>query len=61
MTKLAIVVDGDYAYPIYRDNGKYRIDFGGAQGISDELEFESDVKAISWLRKKVETCGIWEM
>lgn len=58
MTKIAIVLDGDYVYPIYRKNGRYHIDFGGAHGLSDALTFENDVKAICWLRKRVES-GIW--
>ena len=59
MTKIAIIIDGEYEYPIFRDKGLYHIDFGGAVGMSDPLEFENDVKAISWLRKHVEAGG-WE-
>lgn len=60
MTKIAIVLDGDYEYPIYRKNGLYHIDFGGSHGMSDALAFNSDVQAIKWLREKVEN-GIREM
>ena len=60
MVKIAIIVDGEWAYPIYRDNGKYRVDFGGMTGLSDLLEFTSDTKAISYLRKAVAS-GLWEV
>lgn len=59
MTKIAIAVDGEWAYPIYRHNGKYHIDFGGAVGLSDPLTFDSDVKAIRYLQKHVASSG-WE-
>ena len=60
MVKIAIVVDGDYSLPIYKDNGLYYIDFGGAMGMSDPLEFESDVKAISHLQNAYYN-DPWEM
>jgi len=53
MTKIAIVLDGDYIYPIFRDKGMYHIDLGGAVGLSDPLPFKSDTEAINWLRKAV--------
>ena len=59
MTKIAIAVDGDFAFPIYRKDGKYCIDFGGAIGMSDLIEFENDVKAIRYLHKVVAD-GIWD-
>ena len=34
MTKIAIAVDGDFAFPIYRKDGKYCIDLGGATSSS---------------------------
>jgi len=60
MTKIAIVVDGDYGFPIYRENGFYYIDLGGSLGMSDPLSFESDVKAITTLREAYEN-DPWEM
>lgn len=54
MTKIAIVVDGDHTYPVYRTNGTYTIDFGGRNGMSEALKFPTDVKAINWFRKTVE-------
>ena len=60
MVKIAIAVDGEWEYPIYRDGNEYRIDLGGAFGLSDPLPFENDVKAITFLQKAVEN-DIWEV
>lgn len=60
MVKIAIVVDGDYEFPIYKDNGFYYIDLGGAFGMSDPLTYESDTKAISELQKSFYN-DPWEM
>lgn len=56
MTKIAIALDpnSDYAYPIYRNDGRYQIDLGGATGMSDPIEFPNDVTAINWFRDVVE-------
>lgn len=56
MIKLAIAVEKDtgFAYPIYKSDGMYFIDMGGAMGMSDPLEFDNDVKAISFLQHLVE-------
>lgn len=53
MTKIAIIIDGDYVYPVYRIEDKYHIDLGNSVGMSGPFEFKSDVKAITWLRKHV--------
>ena len=53
MVKIAIVVDGDYIYPIYRHEGMYHIDLGGEVGLSDPLPFKRDTEAINWLRKTI--------
>lgn len=53
MVKIAIVLDGEHAYPIYRENGRYCIDFGGNTGKSKPMSFPNDTKAISWLRNAV--------
>lgn len=60
MVKIAIVVDGDYAFSIYKDNGYYYIDLGGSFGMSDPLSFERDTKAISELQKAYYN-DPWEM
>lgn len=60
MTKIGVVVDGDYEFPIYRKDGFYYIDLGGSFGMSDPLSFESDVKAISTLQKAYDN-NPWEM
>ena len=60
MTKIAIIVDGDYEFPIYRDEGLYLVDLGGSFGMSDPLFFSSDVEAIVALREAYED-DCWEM
>lgn len=60
MVKIAIVVDGDYEFPIYKDNGKYYIDLGGSFGMSDPLSFDGDTKAISTLQRAYHD-NPWEM
>lgn len=60
MVKIAIAVDGEYVFPIYRDSGFYYIDLGGSFGMSDPLSFESDTKAISELQKAFYD-DVWEM
>ena len=55
MDKIAIVVDGEWEYPIYRDNGKYYIDMGGAMGMSEPLDYPSDTKAIAHLQSVIES------
>lgn len=53
MTKLAIVLDGEQIYPIFRHEGRYHIDFGGSVGLSVPFDFKSDTEAIKWFRKAV--------
>ena len=60
MLKIAIVVDGEYSFPIYKEGEHYYIDFGGSFGMSDPLSFESDTKAISSLQKAFYD-NPWEM
>ena len=57
MTKIAIAVDGDDAYPIYRYGGAYGIDFGGSRGLCGPFLFESDVVAIRYFQKAVYECS----
>ena len=55
MTKIAIIVDGDHAYPIYRlSDRRYSIDYGGSFGKSEPLPFDSDVQAISCLHSVID-------
>ena len=54
MVKIAIAVDGTDIYPIYRENGMYHIDMGGSMGMSEPLDYPSDTKAISDIRKAIE-------
>ena len=54
MVKIAIVVDGEDTYPIYRENGAYRIDMGPAMGVSEPMSFPSDAKAIKFLQDAIE-------
>ncbi len=54
MVKIAIVIDGDYEFPVYRTDGKYSIDLGGAIGMSDPIVFESDTKAIRYFNEHKE-------
>ena len=51
MTKIAILVDGDQNYPLYREKDAYFIDFGGSLGRSEPFSYPSDTKAISRLGK----------
>ena len=60
MVKIAVIVDGDYEFPIYRHDGEYFVDLGGSLGMSDPLYFESDTEAISTLQKAYEN-DCWEM
>lgn len=60
MTKIGIVINGEWEYPIYRSDGKYHIDLGGSFGMSDPLSFESDTKAIVALHEAFEG-NEWEM
>lgn len=53
MVKLAIVLDGDHIYPIYREKGRYFIDFGGNTGKSKPMDFQNDTKAIAWFRDAI--------
>lgn len=53
MVKLAIVLDGDQIYPIYREKGRYFIDFGGNTGKSKPMYFQNDTRAIVWFRNAV--------
>ena len=50
MVKIAIAVDGEDTYPIYRVDSRYVIDMGAGMGISDPMSFPSDTKAISFLQ-----------
>ena len=56
MVKIAIIVDGDWTYPIYRDNGSYKVDFGGSVGMCGPFSFPNDTKAISYLQNAASFC-----
>ena len=58
MAKIAIILDGDRIYPIFRENGRYYIDFGGNTGRSKPMDFPNDTKAINWLREAVATASL---
>ena len=52
MVKIAIIVDGEFEYAIYRHKGHYYVDFGCSTGMSAPLTFKGDTKAISWLQDR---------
>ena len=49
MVKIAIIVGSDAIHPIYRSEGSYHVDLGGATGIVGPFDFPGDTKAIRGL------------
>lgn len=55
MREVGRVVRGDWSYPVILDDeGYYHVDLGGAYGVSDPFEFDSDEEAVSFFTKALE-------
>lgn len=55
MKEVGAVIRGDWSYPVLLDDeGFYHVDLGGAYGVFDPLEFDSDEEALGFFAKRLE-------
>lgn len=55
MWEIGRIVRDDWSYPVLLDDkGCYYIDLGGAYGVSDPFEFDSDNEAIDFFARRLE-------
>lgn len=55
MKEVGTVTRGEWSYPVLLDEeGCYRIDLGGAFGVSEPFKFATSADAISFFARKLE-------